>query len=131
MTDTTKPVAYVVTTSGIELIGFVDYGSVPKFDESGEKLIANSALGTLTEIEVLVISRPVKSQLIMTQSGPRNTLIPVTQMAADAESVSVRLHKDQIMYVGKPHGSIESSYVEGMSGIALPKGAGSLNLVKG
>lgn len=126
----TQTVACIVNTAGVEMVGFLETDTIPKLDETGTKLMGNTALGTLTEFKVLWLHKPLKSQLLMGPRGPQNSLIPLSQVGEHGDEPKVRIMADDIMYIGKPRADIESGYVEGMSGLALPKGAGSLSLVK-
>lgn len=125
MSENLRVVAYVVTTAGLELGGFVEYQSAPVLTEDG-KLVTNSALGTLIEIDEFWLHKPVKAQLIMTNRGPSNALIPVLQMTNKPDQAKVLIRKDALLHAGRMHEKTEADYIQSMSGIALPQGAGSL-----
>ncbi len=126
----TKTVVCIVNNAGVEMIGFIEYDLIPKLSEDGTKLIGNTALGSVTEVQALWLHKPLKAIIMMTQRGPQNSLIPLSQVGDHGEDPKIRVMADDIMFIDKPRADIESQYVQGMSGLALPPGAGSLSLVK-
>lgn len=125
-----QTVVNVLLTSGLELVGFTDFTSIPTLGDDG-KLRANNVIGELVEVQSFWIEKPLRHMALPGPQGVMNAIVPALQLSAvQPDNAKVFIRAEDVLHVGQANPQVEDNYRQQFSKIALPQGAGRLGIVK-